>query len=212
MSDTIGGASGLTLVELVMPIVDDRGVVAQTLIDVLGETGLLLGVEAIGAVLGASAAHAVATLLGGHGRSAEDGAIAEVERRWAVALGRGDFAVQPGALEALAILRARASLAVVSNLPEVAVRDWVERTVPGLAVATGSRGLPHPDAIRAAAESVGVALTAVTVLAHSPAVLLAAAQAAVGRIILVGQGSNRWTELVPVTARVATLAEWCDDG
>lgn len=207
MSDTVRGASGLTVVELVMPVVDDRGAVAQSLIDVLGESGLSLRLEATAAVTGASAAHAVATLLGGHGRDEEDWAVVEVERRWAAALARGDFAVQPGALEALAAHRAQAPLALVSNLPEMAVRSWVEQNVPGVAVATGVRGLPHPDALRAAAEAADVAMAAVTVLAHSPAVLLAAAQAAVGRIILVGPDHHRWTDLVPVTGRAESLTE-----
>jgi beta-phosphoglucomutase-like phosphatase (HAD superfamily) len=212
VSDPADSTSGLTLIELVGPIVDDRGLVARTLREVIGEAGLSLRPEATAAVIGASAAYAVATLMGGHGRLEDEAAVAEVERRWGAALGRGELALQPGAVDALNAISARGPLAVLSNLPEPAVSSWVEQNFSGMAIASGSRGLPHPDAIVAAAAAADVPVGSATVLAHSPAVLLAAAQAGVGRIVLVGPGSSPWTELVPVTARAATLAEWCGGG
>lgn len=212
MTDPVNDRSGLTLIELVGPIVADRGLVVRTLREVIGEAGVSLRPEATAAVIGASAAYAVATLMGGHGRLEDEAAVAEVERRWGAALERGDLALQPGALDALNSLSARGPLAVLSNVPEPAVSSWVEQNFPGMAIASGSRGLPHPDAIVAAAAAADVPVGRAIVLAHSPAVLLAAAQAGVGRIVLVGPGSSPWTELVPVTARVATLAEWCGGG
>lgn len=212
MTDPVNDRSGLTLIELVGPIVADRGLVVRTLREVIGEAGVSLRPEATAAVIGASAAYAVATLMGGHGRLEDEAAVAEVERRWGAALERGDLALQPGALDALNSLSARGPLAVLSNVPEPAVSSWVEQNFPGMAIASGSRGLPHPDAIVAAAAAADVPVGSAIVLAHSPAVLLAAAQAGVGRIVLVGPGSSPWTELVPVTARVATLAEWCGGG
>ena len=212
MIDPTDSTSGLTLVELVGPILDDRGLIARTLREATGEAGLSLRPEATAAVIGASAAHAVATLMGGHGRLEDEAVIAEVERRWAAALERGELSLQPGALDALNAMSTRGPLAVLSNLPKPAVNSWVEQNFPGMTIAIGSRGLPHPDAIVAAAVAVEVPVGSATVLAHSPAVLLAAAQAGVGRIVLVGPGSSPWTEMVPVTARVATLAEWGGGG
>jgi hypothetical protein len=79
-------------------------------------------------------------------------------------------------------------------------------------VAEGARGLPHPDAILAITTTIAVPPDAVTVVARSPAVLLAATQAGVAEMVLLGSGSARWMELVPITARCAALADLPDPG
>lgn len=203
----------LHLIELIGPLVDDAGVFAHTCQAVLAESGLAVRTGASDLTDGSAPAHAIATVLGGHGRD-DDAAtverlVGEVQRRWVrVVEGRG-WAPAPGAAEWVARRLAVGGLVgVVSNLPGSLVATVLARAgFPALTVAEGSRGLPHPDAIVAIAAAMAVPREGVSVVARSPAVLLAATQAGVAEMVLLGPGSARWMELVPITARCDTLAD-----
>jgi phosphoglycolate phosphatase-like HAD superfamily hydrolase len=133
-------------------------------------------------------------------------------RRWARLAESRECRCAAGATEWIARrLAAGGAVGVVSNLPAALVAAMLERVgLPALMVAEGARGLPHPDAIVAIAAATATPPEAVTVVARSPAVLLAATQAGVAEMVLLGPGGARWMELVPITARVATLSELTD--
>jgi phosphoglycolate phosphatase-like HAD superfamily hydrolase len=206
----------LHLVELVGPLVDDGGSFARTLCDVLAAAGLPLRAGASDLTEGSVPEHAIATVLGGHGRDDDQAAVdrlaGEVRRRWARLTESRECRAAPGAADWVAShLAAGGAVGVVSNLPGLLVATLLERTgLPALAVAEGSRGLPHPDAILALADAMAVPRELVTVVARSPAVLLAATQAGVAEMVLLGPGSARWMELVPITARYTALSDLPD--
>ncbi len=203
--------SGPLIVEHVGVVGDDRGSQVRTLLEVLAAWGLTPRPGATDALAGADAAHAVTTLLVGHGHPADPSLVAEVERRWVRDLVGGGITPIAGAEAILRTEVARRPVVVVGNLPPEALEPVLGSVMPGVMLARAARGLPHPDAIRAVASAHAVPPEALTLLAHSPAMLLAAAQAGVGTIVLVGQANARWTELVPVTARVASLMAWAAD-
>lgn len=206
----------LHLLELVGPLVDDGGRFARTLHDVLAESGLPLRAGASDLTEGSVPEHAIATVLGGHGRDDDPATIerlaGEVRRRWTRLTEGRECRAAAGAADWVARrLAAGGDVCVVSNLPGARVPAMLERMgLPALAVAEGRRGLPHPDAIEAIVAAMAVRKEDVTVVARSPAVLLAATQAGVAEMVLLGSGSARWMELVPVTARYTALGDLPD--
>lgn len=208
----------LHLIELVGPLVDDGGSFARTLHDVLAESGLPLRAGASDLTEGSVPEHAIATVLGGHGRDDDQATVerlaGEVRRRWARLAESRDCRPADGAGAWVARrLAAGGTIGVVSNLPGFLVATLLERVgLPALTVAEGSRGLPHPDAIVAMVAAMAVPTEGVTVVARSPAVLLAATQAGVAEMVLLGPGSARWMELVPIAARYTALRDLPDPG
>lgn len=203
----------LHLIELVGPLVDDGGAFARTLHEALAERGLPIRGGAEDLTEGSAPGHAIATVLGGHGRDDDNGAITQLEdevlRRWARIVTQGACRLAPGADRWVDDrLGSGGAVGVVSNLPTDLVASLLEGVgLPALEVATGARGLPHPDAVVAITTAHGVPRERVTVVARSPAVLLAATQAGITEMVLLGPGSARWMELVPITARVASLSD-----
>jgi phosphoglycolate phosphatase-like HAD superfamily hydrolase len=203
----------LHLLELVGPLVDDGGGFARTLYDVLAESGLPMRSGASDLTEGAEPGHAIATALGGHGRDDDRATVArlesEVHRRWLRVAERGECQRAEGAEGWVARrLAAGGQIGVVSNLPADVAATLLERVgLPALVVASGARGLPYADPIVAITAALGVPPEATTVVAKSPAVLLAATQAGVAATVLMGAGSQRWTELVPITARITSLGD-----
>ena len=202
----------LHLIELVGPLVDDGGAFTRTVQDVLAESGLQLrGVADL--TEGSAPAHVIATVLGGHGRDDDRALIerleGEVLRRWTrVAESREcRLAVGAGAWIERRIAAGQ-RIGVVSNLAPQLATVMLDRVgLPPLMLAEGARQLPHPDAIVAAMMAAAAPRECTTVVARSPAVLLAATQAGVAEVVLQGSGSARWLELVPVTSCIATLSE-----
>jgi phosphoglycolate phosphatase-like HAD superfamily hydrolase len=208
----------LHLIELVGPLVDDGGSFARTLRDVLAEAGLPMRAGAVDLTEGSVPEHAIATALGGHGRDDDRATVerlaSEVRRRWAGVTERREYRGAPGAAGWVAgRLSAGGVIAVVSNLPPALVATVLEGAgLPALPLAEGKRGLPHPDAIVAIGSATGVPVESTTVVARSPAVLLAATQAGVAEMVLLGPEIGGWTELVPISARHAALAALPDPG
>lgn len=202
------------MIELLGPLVDDGGAFARTLHEVLAESGVRLR-GAAELTEGSPPAHVIGTILGGHGRDDDRAAVdrlaAEVLGRWTrLAERECRLAVGAGAWVERR-LAAGGKIGVVSNLPRPLVVTLLERVgLPALPVAEGARGLPHPDAIMEGMAAHGAAREQTVVVARSPAVLLAATQAGVAEMVLVGSGSARWTELVPVTSRVTALSDLPD--
>lgn len=205
----------LHLIELVGPLVDDGGVFTRTLHEVLAESGLQLRAVA-DLTEGAPPAHAIGTILGGHGRDDDRAAVEQLEsevlRRWTRIAESRECRVATGAAAWVERrLAAGGNVGVLSNLPRLLTVALLERVgLPALRVAEGERGLPHPDAVVAGMTAVGAARERTAVVARSPAVLLAATQAGVAEMVLVGPGSARWTELVPITSRITALSDLPD--
>ena len=206
----------LHLIELVGPLVDDAGSFSRTVHDVLAESGLPLRAGAADLTEGAAPGHAIGTMLGGHGRDDDRATIerleGEVHRRWTRLAESRECRRVDGASEW--ILRRLAGgdvVGVVTNVPPALAAALLERVgLPALTVAAGERGLPHPDAILALMTAAGVPHHATAVVARSPAVLLAATQAGVAEMVMLGSGSARWMELVPISARITSLSELPD--
>jgi phosphoglycolate phosphatase-like HAD superfamily hydrolase len=201
----------LHLIELVGPLVDDGGAFARTLDEVLAESGVRVR-GAAELTEGSPPAHVIGTVLGGHGRD-DDAAVvdrlaAAVLGRWARLVERECRLVAGAGAWIARRVAAGGKIGVVSNLPRPLVVTLLERVgLPALPVAEGGRGFPHPDPIVAGMADLRVAREETIVVARSPAVLLAATQAGVAEMVLVGSGSARWTELVPVTSRVTALSD-----
>lgn len=200
--------AGPLIVEHLGVVVDDGGRQMRTLVEVITAAGLHPRPGATEALAGACAEHAVATLLLGHGRDVDPALVGAVEERWVRDLRAGLLPLRAGAAERLTVEVGRRPVHLVGNLPAEAVLGSITGALPGIQVSRGARGLPHPDAILDVAAGQGGSPSDLTVLAHSPAMLLAAAQAGVTDLVLVGQTSARWSTLVPVTACIDTLAAW----
>lgn len=195
MSSKGSALTGPMVVELVGPLVDDRGALLRTLDDALRRAGIEPRPGALEPVAGGSVAWALGTLLDGHGRADEP------ERAAAIATGvragweraaRSGFVPRP---DAVAWWRRRqegsATTLVCTSLPEavaiaVAEAAGLEGIAAALIPADGGDGLPRPDRIRSALADRRLVASEVTAAVTSPAALLAAMAAGCGRVVLVG--------------------------
>lgn len=202
----------LVIIELVGPLVDDRGAVIRTLATVVAAAGVTLRPGAVDQVAGASGAWAIATLVEGHGRDdlvpRVGDLFAEVVSGWR-RQGEGVVAAAGAVTAWQRLLSTGVRVGVVSALPTDVTSRFAEHAgLSGVAErcidnADGARGLPRPDAIRDAIMNAGVTPADVTVIGCSPGVLLAAAGARVADIVLIGPKSDT----LPATRYAESIGE-----
>lgn len=201
------------MVELVGPLVDDRGAMARTLGEVLRDRGVELRPGALDQVTGAAASWAIHTLLEGHGRGDlledADALLAQVARRWHHAATRAGAA--PGAAThwtrlvqgagRIAVFCAYPgevglALAAAAGLPDLE-RHLVDMSADG--------GPPRPERLVETIASWGEPASAVTAVVATAPAMLAALSARCGEVLLVGADSPQAVLLAE--RRLASLAE-----
>lgn len=194
-TENSGKAGGLAI-EVVGPLVDDRGLMAHTYADLLADEGVVLRPGAIEQVAGASIDWALRTLLEGHGRFDLVERASEFEQR----VRREWQALVPSGLLRLAPQAATAWHQILeSGVPVLLLFGGRPATVPelftGLGLPLGEqvevgggglRGLPRPDAIRSWSDAAKLPSTSVRAAVRSPAAALGAGGAGLGEICLVG--------------------------
>ncbi len=195
MSPKGSALTGPMVVELVGPLVDDRGALLRTVDEALRRAGIEPRPGALAQVAGGSVAWALGTLLDGHGRADEPDRVAsitrEVEAGWERAA-RSGLVARP---DAVSWWRRRldgpATTLVCTSLPQavalaVGEAAGLEGFAAALVPAGGGDGLPRPDRIRSALAARQLVAAEVTAAVTSPAALLAAMAAGCGRVVLVG--------------------------
>ncbi len=195
MSPKGSALTGPMVVELVGPLVDDRGALLRTVDEALRRAGIEPRPGALAQVAGGSVAWALGTLLDGHGRADEPDRAAtiarEVQAGWERAA-RSGFVARPDAVSWWGRrLDSSATTLVCTSLPEaialaVGEAAGLEGLAAALVPADGGDGLPRPDRIRSALADRRVVASDVTAAVTSPAALLAATGAGCGRVVLVG--------------------------
>lgn len=201
--------SKLVLVELVGPLVDDRGAISRTPAEVVAGLGVELFGRPQEQVAGGEGRWALETILGGHGR--DDLAhripemLVELHRRWEEMASGAGMRPAPGAarwIEAMA--RHGREFVVTSQMP-VAVAEAVAAGagLGGLAGRIVAAAPPRPDALAALFGGTRSAAAAVAMVA-SPAAAMAAIGARIGEIVLVGSPAAATTAL-PVDRWVAGI-------
>lgn len=206
-------AGGL-VIEVVGPLVDDRGLMARTYTDLLAGEGVVLRPGAIEQVAGASIEWALRTMLEGHGRFDLLERMPDLGRR----IGREWESLAPSGLLRLAPQAATAWHQILEpGVPVLLLFGGSPATVPellsGLGLSLGEQvevggggltGLPRSDAIRAWLEAADLPVASVRAAVRSPAAALGAGGAGVREICLVGvPGTVHGT--LPIDATVANL-------
>jgi beta-phosphoglucomutase-like phosphatase (HAD superfamily) len=192
------------LVELVGPVMDDRGALRHTLGDFLAERGVMLRPGALDAVAGGTIGWSLETLLGGHGRDADPEALAALRLAW-IASARRSLVEVPGAMALLRQLEATgAVIGLTASLPHEALPDdlrpWL---VPGSD--HDVEGAPRAGALRAWLTAQDLDPATTIAIAATPAMLLAATTARIGRVMRHGSASGM--ETLPWDGRIGSLAE-----
>ncbi len=191
--DTEKGSAGglLLLLELVGPLLDDGGAIAAAIGAPLVRAGLELRRGAVDQVAGMAPAHAIRTLIEGHGRfellEELDELVLSAEQGIATWAGSGPVKPVADALDGWRHLAASgARLAVLVAFPGDLAARAAERV--GLVVhdsewlvAADQRGVPHPDHLTRRIDA-GEAVA----LVHSVGAGLAAAAARCREVIAVG--------------------------
>jgi beta-phosphoglucomutase-like phosphatase (HAD superfamily) len=201
----------LLVVELVGPLIDDRGVISRTAAKVLRQAGVELPSRAFDQTAGGGPRWALETLLGGHGRDDLGGRLpelaGELTRNWKELVATGEMSQAPGAARWLeAVTRSGQEFVVFSQL--------ARETAEAAARAAGLTGLvgriveaapPDPSLIgNAIAERGGG--RAVAALVSSPAGVLATSGARIGEVVLVGL-ANPSASALPVDRWVGAIDE-----
>lgn len=195
-----------TVVELIGPLIDDRGALARTLGEVAAGERVLLRPGAIDQVGGGDVAWALATLLEGHGRPdlADRAAelAARVIREWGGMARSGLLRAAEGSTSAWPTLRGGPLLVVFGGDPDLA-RALLDDVGLGGDVhleitGQGADGLPRPDTIRHWMRRHRLEPGRVRALVRSPAAILAATAAGCGEVFLVGPG-HEGTTMLPIT-------------
>ncbi|MCA9763211.1 MAG: hypothetical protein KC544_08805 [Gemmatimonadetes bacterium] len=203
-----------TVVELLGPLIDDRGSFTRTLAEVAAGEGVVLRPGALDQVGGGATAWALATLLEGHGRSdLAEGAeelARRVQREWEGMARSGLHRPAPGSTITWPSLRTGGAVLVLFGGEPDLARALLEDAGLGgetrLEVGgSGPEGLPRPDAIRRWMVRHHLAPGDVRALVRSPAAVLAAAAAGCGAVIGVGI-TEAAAETLPVTAMATDLA------
>jgi hypothetical protein len=203
-----------SVVELIGPLIDDRGALVRTLGETATAEGVLLRPGALDQVGGGAVAWALATLLEGHGRPdlAERAGIlaTRVMREWGGIARSGLPRPAAGSLEAWPRLRGAGPVLVLFGGEVTVARALLDGTGLGGDVrleidGDGGSGLPRPDALRHWMLRHGLEPGHVRAMVRSPAAILAATAAACGEVVLVGPESEA-TALLPVTGSRPDLA------
>lgn len=203
-----------TVVELLGPLIDDRGSFTRTLAEVAAGEGVVLRPGALDQVGGGATAWALATLLEGHGRSdLAEGAeelARRVHREWEGMARAGQLRPADGAAGAWQALRAAGPVLVLFGGAAELARTLLEEAGiggdPEVDIAgSGPDGMPRPDAIRRWMVERGLVPPDVRALVRSPAAVLAAAAAGCGAVTGVGI-TEAAAETLPVTATATDLA------
>ncbi len=185
-------------IELVGPLVDDRGAMSRTLGNTVRAAGFEPRPGALDQVAGAAVTWAVATLLEGHGR--QDMVPSELEGRvrsaWQEAARSAPVLAAPGAVDWWRRLLASGQPVVVfTGLPRETALLIADRAgfgdIDGLLIdAGGTTGLPRPDALAGRIDALELLAADAMAAASSPSALLAAIAAGIGHVVLVGEGSS----------------------
>jgi phosphoglycolate phosphatase-like HAD superfamily hydrolase len=185
------------VVELVGPLLDDRGAVVRALGQMLAGVGVDLRPGAIDQVAGAELDWALRTLLEGHGRDDLLGRIGDLHHRvitsWERLVGSEEIRVSVGAEDAWARLMVSAAPPLVlSSLPKALV-STLERRFGLLGLSdrlvsdgSGGSGLPRSAALIDALGREGISPASVLAGVASPAAILCAVGARCGEVVQVG--------------------------
>lgn len=211
-------ASGL-VIEVIGPLLDDRGTMARTYQDLLATEQVVLRPGAVAQVAGAAIEWTLQTLLEGHGRFDLAGQLPvlrqRVSREWEGLTKAGLLRAARFADEAWPRIKA-------SGLPVLLLFGGDPALVPellasgGLSAAPtvqvgggGSNGLPRPDAVKAWLETMGLEANAVRAAVRSPAAALAAAGARLQSVTLIGEPVAE-SGMLPVDATATDLAAFLE--
>ncbi len=185
-------------IELLGPLVDDRGAITRTLAEAVRSAGIEPRPGSLEQVAGAAAGWAATTLLEGHGRHdvAPAELVARVTDAWESAARTSTVLAAPGAEGWWRRqLEAGRPVAVFTGLPRTAALALAERAGLGdisavLIDAPGDDGLPRPDVLVRCLDAMATAPADATAAAGSPSALLAAIAAGIGHVVLVGEGTS----------------------
>ncbi len=190
------GKTGGLVIEVVGPLVDDRGLMGCTYADLLADEGIVLRPGAMEQVAGASIDWALRTLLEGHGRFDVLERAPELElrigREWEGLIASGLLRVAPHAESAWhhVIASGRPILLLFAGDPST-----VPALLSGLGLSHGERvevggsgptGLPRSEAIRSWLEAAELPAASVRAAVRSPAAALGAGGAGLGEICFIG--------------------------
>lgn len=201
----------LLVVELVGPLIDDRGVISRTAAEVLRQAGVELPSRALDQTAGGAPRWALETLLGGHGRDDLGGRLpelaGELTRNWKELVATGEMSQAPGAARWLeAMTKSGQEFVVFSQLDQETAEEAAKVAgLPALAGRIIEAGPPDSAAIRASIAERGGRRESVALIS-SPAGVLAVSGAGIGEVVLVGTVSPAATVL-PVDRWVGAIDE-----
>jgi phosphoglycolate phosphatase-like HAD superfamily hydrolase len=202
------------VIELVGPLLDDRGALANTYREVLAAERVVLRPGAIAQVAGAATEWALTTLLEGHGRFELVDRVGElarrVEREWSGMVRSGILRPAPGAFAGWdRIDEGAALLLLFGGTPTLAAElldgCGFETTLDYAVVGSGRDGLPRPDSIRHWIADHQLDPARVRAAIRSEAAALAATAAGVGVVGRIGSSDQEAGEGVAVDRRAADL-------
>jgi beta-phosphoglucomutase-like phosphatase (HAD superfamily) len=217
MPNKVSAVRPFVVVELVGPLIDDRGLLLGALGQVLAGTGVELRPGALGQVAGADLDWALRTLLEGHGRDDLIGRLADLQHRvlesWERLGGSQELRPAPGGEAAWATLVAAGDgpLVLTALPPELVDTLGGRFGYPGLAdrlvrAQRGGSGLPRPGLLVSALEALAVQPARVVAGVASPAAVLGAVGARCGEVVQVGLPTGIG-EAMPVDRFVGRIDE-----
>lgn len=208
-----GKTRGL-VIEVIGPLVDDRGLLARTYVDILAEVQVVLRPGALEQVAGASIEWTLQTLLEGHGRFDLLDRVPEfverIRREWDRLVPSGLMRLGAGAGSAWRqiTLSDRRVLLLFGGDPATVpvLLDSLEldRNELVAVVGGGPTGLPQPDTITDWLASHNLPADAVNAAVWSPPATLAAGGAGLREICLVGKTASVHS-MLPIDATLQSL-------
>lgn len=185
------------VVEIVGPLIEDRGILTASVGKVLSGAGLELRPGALDQMAGADLGWAVSTALEGHGRDDLAGSTPELVRRvidlWRHSVNSGQLTLAPGAAESWrALLQSGRAVFLLSPLPAPLVGELGSKlrlaALEQMLVRNSERfmGAPKPDSLRAAMASQSADPTQTLAAVSSPSAIMASVAAGCNEVIQVG--------------------------
>ncbi len=187
------------VIELIGPLLDDRGALARTFREVLAAERVILRPGALDQVGGADIGWALTTLLEGHGRFELVDRVPELTdriiREWGGMVRSGLIRPAAGAFAGWdRIDDGTALLILFGGPPDLAAElldgGGFETTLDYAVAGAGERGLPRPDTISAWLDERQVDPTRVRAAVTGSAAALAATAAGIGTVCRIGAVSD----------------------
>jgi beta-phosphoglucomutase-like phosphatase (HAD superfamily) len=211
------GMTGAMVVEVIGPLLDDRGALAAALGKILTGAGVDLRPGAVAQVAGGDLEWAISTVLEGHGREDLSGSTPELVRRvidtWRHMAAGDEIRLAPGAGNAWrALLESGRPILLLSILPAPLVGELGRRfklaALEQMMVRSDGphSAPPRPGALATALAGQGASPGEATAAVPAPAATQAAVGAGCGEVVQVGLPTGVG-DTMPVDRFVGTLGE-----